>query len=143
MKYTEIKEDLFEIDNQEYYFAHSISSDCQMDAGIALHFNKKFKLRKLLRKKSVTELAHPTCIKVEGTHVFNLITKEKYYHIPTYEDITESLKEMKAQMLKENITRLAIPKIGSGLDKKEWEKIKEIIQNVFNDTDIEILVCYL
>ena len=42
-----------------------------------------------------------------------------------------------------NITKLAMPKIGSGLDRLDWEKVKEIIQDVFDDSDIEILICSL
>jgi hypothetical protein len=36
-----------------------------------------------------------------------------------------------------------MPKIGYGLDRLQWGKTKEIIQEVFKDTDIEILVCHL
>lgn len=36
---------------------------------------------------------------------------------------------------------IAKPKIGCGLDKLEWSKVKAIIEEVFADTDIEILVC--
>ena len=33
--------------------------------------------------------------------------------------------------------------IGSGIDGLEWNKVREIIQKVYADTDIEILVCYI
>jgi hypothetical protein len=143
MKYTELQKDLFEMDKQKYHFAHCISSDCQMDAGIAVHFNRHFKLRKLLLKKSVEERTAPTCIKAEGTKVFNLIIKERYWNIPSYEAIEQSLIKMKDQIKAEKITKLTMPKISSGLDQKKWEKIREIIQKVFKDLDIEIVVCYL
>lgn len=35
-----------------------------------------------------------------------------------------------------------MPRIGCELDKLNWDKVKEIIQEVFVDTDVEILVCY-
>lgn len=38
---------------------------------------------------------------------------------------------------------IAMPKIGCGLDKLEWSKVKAIIEEVFAGTDIEILICYL
>ena len=41
------------------------------------------------------------------------------------------------------IKRLAMPKIGCGLDKLKWEDVSKIIKDVFSDTDIEIIVCYL
>lgn len=142
MKYREIRQNLFTI-GSEYHFAHCISSDCQMDAGIAVHFNKKYKIKPHLSKKSPKELEHPTSIKVEGTRVFNLITKERYWNIPTYNSVKESLIKMKNQIEQEKITKLAMPKIASGLDQKKWEKIREMIKDVFKETDVEILVCYL
>lgn len=143
MKYTEIEQDLFNVNKGEYYFAHCISSDCQMDAGIAIHFNRHFKIRKDLLKKTAEERKHPTCVKVEGSQVFNLITKERYWNIPSYESVRESLEKMKNLIEVEKITKLAMPRIASGLDQKKWEAIREMIQDVFKDTDIEIMVCYL
>jgi hypothetical protein len=36
-----------------------------------------------------------------------------------------------------------MPKIGSGLDKLQWPRVREIIQEVFiNFDEAEILVCY-
>ncbi len=47
-------------------------------------------------------------------------------------------------MIEFNKTKyLAMPKIGCGLDKLQWSKVREIICDVFKDVDIEILVCYL
>ena len=143
MKYTETQKDLFEMDKEKYHFAHCISSDCQMDAGIAIHFNRHFKLRKMLLKIPAEERTAPTCIKAAGTKVFNLITKERYWNIPSYEAVEKSLIKMKEQIVAEKITNLAMPKIASGLDQKNWEKIREMIRKVFNDIDIEIAVCYL
>lgn len=44
---------------------------------------------------------------------------------------------------KEQIQYLAMPKIGCGLDRLQWGKVREIIKDVFNDVNIEILVCSL
>ena len=37
--------------------------------------------------------------------------------------------------------KIAMPVIGCGLDRLEWCKVSEIIKEVFEDTDVEILVC--
>jgi O-acetyl-ADP-ribose deacetylase (regulator of RNase III) len=42
-----------------------------------------------------------------------------------------------------DITKLAMPRIGAGLDKLDWEQVKEVIEDVFEDTDIEITVYVL
>ncbi|MBN2155869.1 MAG: hypothetical protein JW776_07480 [Candidatus Lokiarchaeota archaeon] len=142
MKYAEIQHDLFTVD-PDYHLAHCISSDIAVDKGIAVLFNQKFNLKARLLNISPKDLEHPTCVKIEGTRVFNLITKELYYHIPTYNSVRQSLLKMRKQIEDEQITKLAMPKIASGLDRKKWEKIRDIIHNVFKDTDIEILICYL
>ncbi|WP_374017833.1 hypothetical protein ABU162_27665 [Paenibacillus thiaminolyticus] len=50
---------------------------------------------------------------------------------------------MRVVCLEEGITALAMPQIGYGLDKLQWGKVREIIKEVFADTDIEIVVCTL
>ena len=37
--------------------------------------------------------------------------------------------------------KIAMPKIGSGLDRLNWQDVEQIIKDVFADTDVEILVC--
>lgn len=75
----------------------------------------------------------------------NLVTKEKYWQKPTYETIRMALEDAEflcceGTMNDENV-KLAMPRIGCGLDKLEWSKVKAIIAEVFVDTDVEILVC--
>lgn len=114
-----------------------------MGAGIAVDFNKKFKLE---NKFKLIELSG-TPIKIGSAwlvgKVFNLITKSKYYGKPTYQTLQMTLDEMKETCQLENIKYLAMPKIGCGLDKLSWGKVREMLKNTFNDTDIEILVCSL
>ena len=75
--------------------------------------------------------------------VANLITKRYYYNKPTYETLKESLAELKEYIDKKDIKRIFMPKIGCGLDGLKWEKVKLIIEEIFADADIEILVFYL
>jgi hypothetical protein len=74
----------------------------------------------------------------------HLVTKERYFHKPTYLSLTTALEDMNRTWLRmHNDIKLAMPKIGCGLDKLEWDKVKEIILSVFGKTDFEILVCSL
>jgi hypothetical protein len=41
------------------------------------------------------------------------------------------------------IKYLAMPKIGCGLDKLDWNRVSDMIREIFSDLDIEIMVCYL
>jgi len=138
MKITIKKGDLFSVD-KKYYLAHCISSCLSMGAGIAVPFQKKFKLRKQLELKSTGK--HPECIQVG--RVFNLITKAKYWHKPTYQSVKMALYDMKNQIVANDIQWLAMPRISSGLDRLSWPRVLEMIKEVFEDVDIDIQVRYL
>jgi len=75
--------------------------------------------------------------------VFNLITKEHYYNKPTYDTLEQSLISMLFLIKSNNVKNIAMPKIGCGLDKLEWKKVRGIIKDVFMDEDVNIVVCYL
>lgn len=147
MKLIEKKMNLFEVDNK-YYLAHCISADAGKDSkamglGIVVEFNKRFHMKQQM--KEIYQSGKP--IKVGEAiligRVFNLITKSKYYGKPTYQTLIMTLEDMKEICLLENIKYIACPKLGCGLDKLQWGKVREIMKDVFKDTDIEILVCYI
>lgn len=138
MTYEEIKGDLFSVSN-EYYLAHCISADYALGAGIAVQFNKRYKMKSKLNK--IGYVGFPQTILIEN--VFNLITKERYFHKPTEQTLAAALTQMRDICIKKNITKLAMPKVGCGLDKLQWGRVSEIIKNLFKDTDIDIKIYYL
>lgn len=137
MIYFEQYGDLFNIDSK-YYLCHCISSDFALGMGIAAEFNKRYNMRKKLFDKCHNYTEWPKAILVDN--VFNLVTKEKYWHKPTYKTLETALIDMKNQMIELDIKYLAMPRIGSGLDKLRWCQVSQIIKDVFWDTDVEILV---
>ena len=146
MKYEERKQDLFEIDDS-YYLAHCISADFAMGKGIAVEFAKrgiKNKLQVLypnyVKRYDVFD-RNGDCLVVDN--VLNLVTKERYFEKPTYKSLENALDVMRIQCRWFEITKIAMPKIGCGLDGLDWNKVSDMIQDVFKDTDIEIVVCYL
>lgn len=40
-----------------------------------------------------------------------------------------------------HIHNIAMPQIGCGLDRLHWADVSKIIQDTFQDTDVNILVC--
>jgi len=48
---------------------------------------------------------------------------------------------MKQICLENNIKKIAMPVIGCGLDRLNWNDVSEQIKDVFADMDVEILVC--
>lgn len=94
MTYSEKRMNLFEVP-EDYLLAHCISSDCALGAGIAVEFQKRFKIRNKLKTHSAEELKHPACIRVG--RVYNLITKKIAWGKPTYDSVEKSLLLMKQQ----------------------------------------------
>lgn len=145
MKYNEEVRDLFSVGN-DYYLAHCISADFGMGKGIVVEFNKRFDMKKKLVSKYTDFIRYwdndtdkGTCL-LEG-RVFNLITKRNYWLKPTYETLTNALVAMKILAINNSVTKIAMPVIGCGLDRLSWDKVSQIIKSVFEDTDVEILVC--
>lgn len=129
--------DLFKLEN-EYPLAHCISADFKLGLGIALEFDKRYKMGSKLRARYTVDGKVPQCIRVDNT--YNLVTKSKYWHKPTYKTLGDSLILMRDQMLNRGENKVAIPKIGCGLDKLQWGAVLELINNIFKDTDIEVRV---
>ena len=133
--------DLFTVP-QGYYLAHCISADFALGAGIAKIFDKVYNMRfKLFRDYDAYVYTGGEALLVDN--VYNLVTKPKCYHKPTYGAVREALEAMKESMEMWSITKLAMPKIASGLDRLEWSRVYDIICEVFEDTDVEILICEL
>lgn len=158
MNYKEITFDLFEVNNQlvkhgeqPYCLAHCISADFGMFGGIVVGFNERWDMKSRLIKNYGNVLnKFRTCggfvipeevIDSKVTIVYNMITKPVVNSLPTYENLTQSLLLLREDMKNKKLTRLAIPKIGCGIDGLEWNNVSEIIKWVFQNTDIEILVC--
>lgn len=68
------------------------------------------------------------------------VTKPRYFHKPTYDTLHSSLVALRERCASNGITELCMPRIGCGLDKLEWDKVKEMIQEIFADIKISITV---
>lgn len=135
-----IKGDLFGAD-EDYFLAHCISADFALGAGIAKAFNEKFDMRARLRQAyGGMEREKLVGRALMIGRVFNLVSKERYFNKPAYSSLQSCLEDMRRIMEENGITKLAMPRIGCGLDKLSWEKVEEILETVFEETEAEILV---
>jgi hypothetical protein len=150
MRLVEEKRDVFDYAHK-IPLVHCISADYAMGAGIAIPIAREFNLRVQLKNIEATT---PSCVFIAPSSimdsVFNLITKEKYWQKPTYNNFTVALQDMKIYILQimdmigNKAFAIAMPKIGCGIDGLDWRKVKSIIQNVFDDIpNLTIYVCYL
>ena len=136
MEYKEVYGNLFDAP-QGFCLAHCIAGDFGMSAGIATQFNDKFNMKNRL-KESYGAVESPMVLKIDN--VFNLITKNKSWEKPTYDSLMETLIQLRNMMIEDGDEKLAIPQIGCGLDKLSWNVVRELIVEVFQDTEISITV---
>ncbi|SCH21455.1 Macro domain [uncultured Clostridium sp.] len=145
MNFKEETRDLFTVP-QGYYLAHCISGDYSLGAGIAAQFVDVYNMRYKLHRNYPIPDGEKFANVGEALlidNVFNLVTKDRVYHKPTYDTLIKTLEDMKQQCENLDIDKIAMPRIGCGLDDLSWDTVEEIIKKVFEDTDMEILICTL
>ncbi len=128
---------LFESPEEEA-LGHCINKDCALGAGIALEFRNRYGVEELVeQQKGVGECAY---VEKKGRRILHLITKEKASDRPTYDNLEQSLRNTRRICLEQNITTLAIPKIGCGLDRLEWSKVETLVNKIFGESTIRVKV---
>lgn len=140
--------DLFSL-SKTHILCHCISADFALGAGIARMFEYRLGTKTELQKSygphylrywNNSGMAYD-CLTTK--HVYNLVTKEKYFNKPTYESIRGALAMMASHARLHCVSKVAMPLIGCGLDRLDWDKVLEIITDVFAIVDIDIVVCTL
>ncbi|KAJ8948302.1 hypothetical protein NQ318_020789 [Aromia moschata] len=139
----------------DFCLAHCVAADLRISQGIALTFKKAFEQLEELRRQrpEVGRLLQITVAQQEKERsVFYLVTKQHSHHKPSYQNVWDTLVELRNVLLSRNISRnildiyitrniLAIPKIASGLDGLDWRVIRIMLEVLFRFTGIGILVC--
>lgn len=159
MIYKEEYRDLFTLPGN-YILAHCVSRDLAMGAGIAKVFRDKYAIKKALTHRSTVPnstyqaFGYGECLFTVTPEspwlVGNLITKERYWEKPTYDRLRTALNDFRdgiqrffAQGRDGRIydIKIGMPLIGCGLDRLEWGEVSKIINQVFVNTNYEILIC--
>ena len=103
-------------------FAHSVSSDLAMSAGIAMQFLRIFPDLSELRKTHANLPPGSLIAQFNesgNNWIYNSITKRPFSDKPTCSDLHKCLCRMKSHMLHNNIKEVRLPQIGCGIDKLE------------------------
>jgi hypothetical protein len=124
----------------DYSLAHCVSEDLEMSNGIAVTFREKYGQMENLRSQG-PELGKVLQIVSEGRPLFYLVTKKSFDHKTTYQDLWNSLIQLRDQMLTQDLRNSAIPKIACGLDKLSWQVVRSMLEEIFRSSGIDILVC--
>ncbi|EDW18239.2 ADP-ribose glycohydrolase OARD1 isoform X2 [Drosophila mojavensis] len=135
-QFNEVDGDLFSAP-KTHSLAHCVGADLAMGAGIAVKFKEIYgKVDELEAQKArAGELA---LLKDDERYIYYLVTKSQSWALPTYETLQSSLEKMRDHMAKNDVHKLAIPRIGCGIDGLQWDKVKAIINDVFQREDVEI-----
>lgn len=148
MNYAYEHRDLFTVN--DYVYAHCISSDFVMGAGIAKLFTNRGIKQRLLNTYPInTWNGHGYCLPIftKNHVVCNLVTKHKVYEKPTYDTLRDSLIDLREWMLSAYYRgripnlNLAMPLIGCGLDGLDWNQVEFMIQETFKNHNFNILIC--
>lgn len=143
LNYHEEVQDLFDSD-PTYVFAHCVAADAGMGGGIAWTFRHRYP-----EMPAAVLAAQPVVgdavryVSDDGRVIYNLISKGSSAQLPDRSDFEDSLRALKRALLAHGEKRLAIPRIGAGIDRLNWSDSAGFIQELFADTDIEIMVCVL
>ena len=135
--------DLFTV-SPDYSLAHCVAKDIKMSRGIASVFKRKF--------GRVQELADQSpsvgkALRLEDDnaehkpYIYYLVTKQYSYQKPSYRNLWDSLCDLRDHLLKNDIMKLAVPKLGCGLDGLDWRIVRSMLATIFRFTGVEILVC--
>lgn len=149
MTIREENRDLFTVP-QGYYLAHCITADFSLGTGIAKKIDEVYNMReKLFYKYDFSGLlagfntdSH-MCQVLTVDNVYNLVLKKNPSKKAKYKKMRCVLENLKNEMKVNLVTKVAMPKIGCGHEGLDWNRVREIIEEVFSDTDIEILICSL
>jgi len=133
--------DLFVNRYEAQALAHGCNCKGAMGAGVAKGFRERYpNMYEEYRQRCKAEprqfnLGDSFLWKEHGKPcVFNLGTQEDYWRCRASCDaIKKSLETMKKQADEAGIRSIAVPRIGAGYGGLSWEKVRPIIERVFDD----------
>ncbi|XP_050064414.1 ADP-ribose glycohydrolase OARD1-like [Aphis gossypii] len=130
---------------REFSIGHCVAKDMRMklrmSAGIAIYFKNTYKrVGELMDQRK--DVGCVVVLEENQRFIFYLITKELSNHKPTYDNITATIKTLHALVVEHGIKKLALPRIGCGLDNLNWTRVIEIIENEFQNGECTITICH-
>lgn len=123
---------------QGYYLAQGISRDLNFKVGLPAVFEKQYNIATKL-KRNYTDIDMGKAYLVDN--VFCLVAKDSSYDFPDRDMLMDAIINMRDQMEVNFVTKLAIPKICCGRNGLDWDDVKSMFEFVFDDSDVQILVC--
>lgn len=131
--------------------AHGIAPNDHFDAGLALQLRQMWPaMAKDFRHWMHTHHAQPgglwTWTTSEGQRIVNLLThapapSEKSHPGKAQLDyVSHALRELRAEIVRENIPSIALPRLATGLGGLAWVDVRPLIQRYLGELEIPVIV---
>ena len=121
-------------------FAHCVSSDFHMSAGIAVEFRDRYGHKSSLLSEGYRVGQVARRIGSDHNYVFYLVTKQRYFMKPTYHSLQLTLTELAKWCELLNLKSLSIPPISCCRDRLSWLIVREMVWNSFKGLNIVVTV---
>lgn len=143
---TYTKGDLFEAQTEA--IVNTVNTVGVMGKGIALQFKQRFPDNYIIYKKACDdkELETGQLLITESNSLFfkyiiNFPTKAHWRNPSKYEYIEQGIDTLIEEIQKRDIKSVALPPLGAGNGKLEWEKVKEILNDkLSNVQDVNFVI---
>lgn len=140
--YREIKGNLFAA-KTGWVFAHCVSQDATMGAGIALQFRNRYPRMPQYVRKNTTQYPNVVRYVENGQVIYNLVTKAHYYNKPSRRDFAKTVELLFDELEQHDETKIVLPLIGAGLDQLPWAVTRNQLSMLSNKYRINVVVVYL
>lgn len=133
----EVKGNMFN-NTDGIFIAHCISGDIAFGAGVAKEDNNRYNMRTKIQRKYGDTVDAGKAILVE--RVFNLVDKYGCRDRADIAYLTDALIDMKNQCDIYGISHIIMPRIGCGRDRLNWSEVRNNIDYIFGNSDIDITI---
>eukprot|EP00112_Aurelia_sp_Birch-Aquarium-sp1_P010247 Seg2197.4 transcript_id=Seg2197.4/GoldUCD/mRNA.D3Y31 product="O-acetyl-ADP-ribose deacetylase 1" protein_id=Seg2197.4/GoldUCD/D3Y31 len=114
-----------------------VSSDFEMNRGLAKYFKKTLQHAELFKGKAVTP-GQAAIIPYRDSFIYYLVTREGWWDRGCYRHLKSALKDVKEHAKDNCVTNICMGRLGSGPDGLDWTEVKEIIKDTFQNSNLTI-----
>lgn len=149
MNFIEKKIDIFDEINS--YDKNSIpllcfccSGDFNLQAGISQKIDEKYGVESFYKENFLNSPSGSACPYIlYNLVIIALVNRDKKWQGTTYDEMLDCIIHLKEYCLEHYIQQIFMPRIACGLDMMNWDIIRPIIKEQFENLDINITVCYI
>ena len=134
MKINKINMDIATVP-QGYTLVGAFSTDKKFSIGTPGLFSRMFEITNRIDN----DLKVGTAKRIDNLYM--LLVKESSYDMPDWTALENALCDLRKKVIKKHIRKIAMPKICSGNGGFDWQQVENLICDVFDDVDVEIIVC--